>query len=170
MRTTAKDSPGHVLKMPKRQAIRTDLCILVCLYSISGQHIEFFDFQTNRSLQCMKTEVRLHRESCFHVALEVLLMKLLAYRIYLPIEERINFMALKRSTAEGWQCIASEKNVITFTDRSAIGPGAVITRRRGCSDPLIPIITYKSNLISMLEISTHVPISWSGQLDTRSWE
>ena len=57
----------------------------------------------------MKTEVRLHQESCFHVALEVLLMKLLAYRIYLPIEERINFMALKRLTAEGWECIASEK-------------------------------------------------------------
>ena len=76
------------------QAVRTDLCIPVGLYSISGQHIDFFDFQTNRSLQCMKTELRLHRESCFHVDLEVLLMKLLAYRMCLPIEERINFMRL----------------------------------------------------------------------------
>ena len=101
MRTTAKDSAGRVLKMPKMQAIRADLCILVRLYSISGQHIDFFDFQTNHSLQRMKTQLRLYRESCFHVELEALLMKLLAYRIYLPIEECINFMALKRLTAGG---------------------------------------------------------------------
>ena len=83
------------------QAIRTNLCILVCLYSISGQHIEFFDFQTNRSLQCMKTEVRLHRENCFHVALEVLLIKILAYRIYLPIEKGIQFYDFKTFNGRG---------------------------------------------------------------------
>ena len=80
---------------------KTDLCILVCVYSISGQHIDFFDFQTNRSLQCMKTELRLHRKSCFHVDLEVLLMKLLAYRMYLPIEECIQFYGFETFNGRG---------------------------------------------------------------------
>ena len=49
----------------------------------------------------MKTELRLHRESCFHVDLEVLLMKLLAYRIYLPIEERIQFYGFEKLNGRG---------------------------------------------------------------------
>ena len=73
----------------------------VCLYSISGQHIDFFDFQTNRSLQRMKIELRLHRESCFHVELEVLLMELLAYRMYLSIKECIQFNGFETSNYGG---------------------------------------------------------------------
>ena len=73
---------------------KTNLCILVCLYSIFGHYIDFFDFQTNRSLQRMKIELRLHRESCFHVELEVLLMELLAFRIYLTTEEKVQILWL----------------------------------------------------------------------------
>ena len=92
---------AHIASFKENKQKKTDLCILVCVYSIYGQHSDFFDFQTNRRLQCRKIELRLHRESCFHVELEVLLMKLLAYHIYLQIEQRINVMPLKSSTAEG---------------------------------------------------------------------
>ena len=80
------------------------------------------------------------------------------------------FYGFETFNGRGMTVHSKWKNVITFTDRSAIGPGTVVTCSRGCSDPLIPTITLKSNLISMPEISTNVPISWSGQLDTRSWE
>ena len=80
---------------------KTNLCIPVCLYSISVQHIDFFDFQTNRSLQRMKIELRLHQESCFQVELEVLLMELLAYRIYLSIKECIKFYGFETSSYGG---------------------------------------------------------------------
>ena len=119
----------------------THLCILVCEYSISGQHIDFFDFQTYRSLQCKKIQLRLHRESCFHVKLEVLLMKLLAYRIYLPITECTQWHGFETFNGKRMTVYSKWKNVITFTDRSAIWPGTVVTSRRGCSDPLIPSIT-----------------------------
>ena len=66
---------------------KTNLCIPVCLYSISGHYIDFFDLQTNRSLQHMKIELRLHRESCSHVHVEVLLMELLACHMYLSVKE-----------------------------------------------------------------------------------
>ena len=75
---------------------KADLCILVCVYSISGRHIRFFDFQTNRSLQRMKIKLRLHRENCFHVELKVLSMELLAFRIYLTTEEKIQILWLHR--------------------------------------------------------------------------
>ena len=72
-----------------RKQKKTDLCILVYVYSIFGRHIDFFDFQTNRSLQRMKIELRLRRESCFHVELEVLLMELLAFRMHLRTKENM---------------------------------------------------------------------------------
>ena len=162
----------RTLNMPTMQAVRkkkNNLCILVRVYSISGQHIDFFDFQTNRSLQCKKIQFRLHRESCFHVELEVLLTKLLAYRIYLPTKERTQCHDFETFNGRGMTVYSKWKNVITFTDRSVIWPGTVVTCRRGSSDPLIRSITCKSNLIAMPETPTpHVRISWSGQLDTRS--
>ena len=49
----------------------------------------------------MKTELRLHRESCFQVELKVLLMELLACHMYLSVKECIQFYDFETSNYGG---------------------------------------------------------------------